>query len=75
MAAVDNTGLPVNIPASRGREILRDQGFEPMEGSKNPRGEHWVHRSGFPVFVPYAGPPFIGTEFEAEAFGEALAMK
>jgi len=64
-------GEKISVIAGRG--ILRGQDFQPMEGSTNPRGEHWIAKNGFPVFVPYAGPPFTGTDFDGEAFNEILA--
>jgi hypothetical protein len=53
--------------------MLRDREYEPLPGSTNPRGEHWVAKDGYPKFFPYAGPPFNGQSFDKEAFDEILA--
>ena len=52
--------------------MLREHGFELMDGSTNPRGEHWVAKNGYPVFVPYAGPPFTGADFDGLTLEEIL---
>jgi len=62
-------------PAAEGRAQLRDARLEPMEGANCVRGEIWIRRNGYPVFVPYAGPPFNQEHFDAEALKNILDGK
>jgi hypothetical protein len=59
------------VPTGRD-QLNRD--FYPMDGSNNPRGEFWIRkRDQLPVFVPFAGPPFNGQDFDKEALDAILA--
>ncbi len=42
-----------------------------MDGSANPRGEHWIAENGDPVFAPYAHP-FTGDYFDTDVLDEIL---
>jgi hypothetical protein len=65
---------PTKVPVAEGRRLLLAGGYEQQDGSNNGRVEFWVGTDGMPITVPYAGPPFNGQHFDAEALEAILGI-